>query len=140
LNPNCSLAYGSLGTALGLAGRTEEAIENQQIAIRSNPRDPSIFFPFTGMAMAHCLAGRHDRAADWTSRAIHRMPHWYIGHFLLIVAQMRMGQQDQARISTRRCLDCLPGARVADLGRVPLKDLAEMARFRDALRRAGLPD
>jgi TolB-like protein/DNA-binding CsgD family transcriptional regulator/Tfp pilus assembly protein PilF len=140
LNPNCSLAYGSLGTALGLVGRTEEAIENQQIAIRSNPRDPSIFFRFTGMAMAHCLAARHDRAADWASRAIHRMPHWYIGHFLLIVAQMRMGQQDQARISARRCLDCLPGARVADLGRVPLKDMAEMTRFEEALRRAGLPD
>lgn len=140
LNPNCSLAHGSLGTVLGLVGRTEKAIENQQIAIRSNPRDPSIFFRFTGMAMAHYLAGRYDRAADWASRAIHRMPQWYIGHFLLIVAQMRLGQEDQAGASVQRCLDILPGARVADLDRVPLRDTAEMERFRDALRRAGLPD
>lgn len=39
LNPNCSLAYGSLGTLCEVAGRTNEAIANQQIAIRSNPRD-----------------------------------------------------------------------------------------------------
>ncbi|MET4127520.1 hypothetical protein [Roseovarius sp. MBR-6] len=39
-----------------------------------------------------------------------------------------------------RCLACLPGARVADLDLSPLKDTAEMERFRDALRRTGLPD
>jgi tetratricopeptide (TPR) repeat protein len=37
LNPNCSLAYGSLGTSLAIAGRTEEAIANQEIAIRISP-------------------------------------------------------------------------------------------------------
>lgn len=140
LNPNCSLAHGSLGTALGLVGRTEEAIASQQIAIRSNPRDPSIFFRFTGMALAHYLAGRHTSAIDWASRAIHRMPYWHAGHFLLIAAQTAMGCEGQARVSARRCLECLPGSRVADLDRIPLKDAAEMTRFREALRRAGLPD
>lgn len=89
------------------------------------------------MAMAHHLAGRHESAIDWASRAIHRMPDWYIGHFLLIAAQTALGREAQARASARRCLDCLPAARVADLDRAPLKDPAEMARLRDALRRAG---
>ncbi len=59
LNPNCSLDYGSLGTVLGLVGRTDDAIANQEIAIRSNTRDPNIFFHFSSIAMAsHVQAGR----------------------------------------------------------------------------------
>ncbi|MGV8985949.1 MAG: LuxR C-terminal-related transcriptional regulator [Cypionkella sp.] len=74
LNPNCSLAYGSLGTALSLVGRLDEAIANQDIAIRSNLRDPSIFFRFTRIALAHHLAGRYDLSIEWASKAVHRMP------------------------------------------------------------------
>ena len=59
LNPNCSLAYGSLGTLLGILGRSDDAIANQEIAIRSNPLDPSIFFRFSGVALAHYMAGRY---------------------------------------------------------------------------------
>nr|WP_318246048.1 tetratricopeptide repeat protein [Seohaeicola saemankumensis] len=74
LNPNCSLAHGSLGTLLGIMGRSEEAIENQKIAIRSNPLDPSIFFRFSGLALANYMAGRYPKAIEWAERAIHRMP------------------------------------------------------------------
>lgn len=140
LNPNCSLAYGSLGTVLALVGRVEEAIENQQIAIRSNPRDPSIFFRFTGMAMAHHLARRYDSAIDWASRGIHRMPQWYIGHFLLIASLMRAGREAEAQAAVGRCLKVLPQARVANLNRIPLKDAVKLEQFRECLRRAGLPN
>jgi TolB-like protein/Flp pilus assembly protein TadD len=140
LNPNCSLAYGSLGTVLALVGRTDEAIRNQQIAIRSNPRDPSIFFRFSGMAMAHYLAGRHDEAVVWADRSAHRMPHWYIAHFLLIASHAGAGRMDDARSAVARCLEALPEARVADLDRVPLKDPAAMEALRAALRTSGLPE
>ncbi|PVE20525.1 hypothetical protein DC522_31820 [Microvirga sp. KLBC 81] len=38
-NPNFSLAYGSLGTTLAWAGRSDESIATVEIAIRLNPRD-----------------------------------------------------------------------------------------------------
>ena len=47
LNPNCSLAYGSLGTVLSYSGEPDESIRNNEIAIRSNPRDISIFFRYS---------------------------------------------------------------------------------------------
>ncbi|WP_425661349.1 tetratricopeptide repeat protein [Roseobacter sp. EG26] len=53
LNPNCSLADGSLGTLLGILGRSEEAIANQETAIRANPLDPSIFFRRSTFALGH---------------------------------------------------------------------------------------
>ena len=53
LNPNCSLAYGTLGTVLSFSGEPEKSIINNEIAIRLNPMNPSIFFRFSGIAMAH---------------------------------------------------------------------------------------
>ena len=60
LNPNCSLAHGSLGAVLSYMGEPDESIRNNEIAIRTNPRDPRIFFRFSGIVMAHFVAGRYD--------------------------------------------------------------------------------
>ncbi len=140
LNPNCSVAYGSLGTALSLVGRVEESIANQEIAIRSNPRDPSIFFRFTGISLAHFLAGRYDAAVEWAGKAVHRMPKWYFGHFLLAASHMRANRLEEAKAAVDRCREVLPDASVSQLDRIPLKDATEMERFRDSLRKAGLPE
>ena len=62
LNSNCSLAYGSLGTVLSYSGEPDESIKNNEIAIRLNPKDISIFFRYSGLAMAHFVAGRYSDA------------------------------------------------------------------------------
>ena len=140
INPNCSLAYGSLGTALAMAGRIDEAIANQEIAIRSNPRDPSIFFRFTGIALAHYLAERYEQAIEWAERAIHLMPQWFYGHFLLAASHLDAGRHAQALAAIFRCREVLPGAALPLLERFPLKDPVRMEQMRDSLRRAGLPE
>jgi TolB-like protein/Flp pilus assembly protein TadD len=140
LNPNCSLAYGSLGTILGFVGRSDEAITNQQIAIRSNPRDPSIFFRFSGMAMAHYMAGRYGDAIDWATRAVHRMPTWYMGHFLLAAGHMQVGQVAEGRAAVLACLEALPDSVLGDLERIPLTDTQAMDALRTCLRDAGMPE
>jgi TolB-like protein len=137
LNPNCSVAYGSLGTALAIAGRAEEAIANQEIAIRMNPRDPSIFFRFSGLALAHYTAGDFDAAIHWAERAIHRMPRWYLAHFLLVASHVALGRPDPARAAVAACQAVLPGASVLDAERMPLRDPAKMQEFRDRLCAAG---
>jgi tetratricopeptide (TPR) repeat protein len=63
LNPNCSLAYGSLGSILSESGDPEESIKNSEIAIRINPKDPSIFFRYYGIALAHFSASRYSDAS-----------------------------------------------------------------------------
>lgn len=138
LNPNCSVAYGSLGTALALVGRVDEAIANQEIAIRSNPRDPSIFFRFTGIALAHYQAGRFDVAIEWASKSVHRMPQWYLGHFLLAACHVREMRLAEAKAAIDHCYEALPGTSIADLERMSLKDTTEMELLRDCLHRAGV--
>ena len=139
LNPNCSVAYGSLGTTLGLVGRTEEAIANQNIAIRSNPRDPSIFFRFSGLSLAHYLAGRYDLAIEWSERAIHRRPSWYFAHFVRTASHMALDQLPAAELARQACVTLIPDVTVADLDRVPIKDGMKMEELRGRLRAAGFP-
>lgn len=140
LNPNCSLAYGSLGTALSLVGRSEEAITNQEIAIRSNPRDPSIFFRFSGVALAHYMAGRYDIAIEWANLSIQRMPQWHMAHFIRAASYVRAGRLDAAKDAVVNCRVAMPNASISHLDRMPLKDDMEMERLRDCLRKAGLPE
>lgn len=140
INPNCSVAMGSLGTCLALMGRPEEAIVRQELAIRSNPRDPSIFFRFSGLALANYLMDRHEAAADWAERAVGRMPSWHFGHFLLIASLVAQGKHDQARDAVARCLDVLPKTTLADLKRVPVRDVVKMEELRSRLQQAGFAD
>ncbi len=137
LNPNCSVAYGSLGTALAIAGETADAIANQQVAIRMNPRDPSIFFRFSGLALAHYAAGDFENAILWAERAIHRMPRWYLAHFLIAASHVALERSAQARASVDTCLAVLPGITVADAERIPLRDAEKMQVFRARLGAAG---
>jgi TolB-like protein/DNA-binding CsgD family transcriptional regulator len=138
LNPNCSVAYGTLGTSLGLVGRVEEALTCQQIAIRSNPRDPSIFFRYTGMALAHHLAGRHDAAVEWATKAVHIMPQWYLGHYVLAASHQQAGRTAEAATAIKACTQAMPDASVADLDRMPLRDPDQIAALKSSLREAGL--
>jgi len=139
LNPNCSLAYGSLGTLLGILGRSDEAIANQDIAIRSNPLDPSIFFRFSGLALAHYMAGRFETAIEWAERAIHRRPSWFFAHFVLAASHIALGHDKDAASAVKAALYALPGIGVEDLDRVPLKDPEKMATLRERLIKAGFP-
>ena len=125
---------------VSLVGRIDEAIANSEIAIRSNPRDPSIFFRFTVISLAHYLAERYDVAIEWADKAVQRMPTWYFGHFLLIASHVRMDRMAQARTIADRCCTILPDISISQLSRMPLKDNVEMERFRDCLLKAGLPE
>lgn len=140
LNPNCSVAYGSLGTALSLSGQLDEAIANSEIAIRSNPRDPSIFFRFTVISLSHYLAQRYDYAIKWADKAIQRMPNWYFGHFLLVASYVQSDQMANAKRTVDRCCTALPDISITQLNRMPLEDLGAMARLRESLIQAGIPE
>ena len=137
LNPNCSLAYGSLGTLLGILGRPDEAIANQEIAIRSNPLDPSIFFRFSGLALAHYMAGRYATAIKWAERAIHRMPRWYFAHFVLAASYIALDRHQDATNAVKSCQNTLPEIGINDLNRLPLKDTNKLNEMRTRLLKAG---
>jgi tetratricopeptide (TPR) repeat protein len=141
LNPNCSVAHSSLGTVLGFSGESDESIRNNEIAIRSNPKDPSIFFRYSGIAMAHFVAGRYQEASQWARKSINRKPNWRIGHAVLASSLAQLNLLEEAKEAVNNFLENVPDETINDLRKVlPFKKPDDAQRFEEGLRNAGMPE
>ena len=139
LNPNCSLAYGSRGTLLAILGQSDAGIEDQEIAINSNPLDPSILFRFSGVALAHYAADRFDLTIEWANRALHHNDEWYLAHFLKIASFVALEDSTKANDAAEACPRLIPTVSVDLLERMPLQRKTKMAELRTKLVLAGVP-
>ena len=109
LNVNCSLARGSYGSILARLGRSEEAIEETLIAIRSDPRNPSIFFRYTTLATSLFALGRFEEAIEHARRAIGLKPRFLNAYVPLICAMQALGREEEAILALDRCtVECGP--------------------------------
>ena len=54
------------------AGRFGEAIAKDLLAIRLNPRDPSVVFRYKDLSVAYFGLGDFEAAIVWTQRAVQR--------------------------------------------------------------------
>ena len=141
LNPNCHLAYGSLGTVLSIVGEPDESIRNNEIALRSNPKDPSIFFRYSGIAMAHFRAGRYSEASQWARKSINRKPNWRIGHAILVSSFVQLNLFEEAEGAVDIYLENIPNEKISGLREVIHFEKSEdKHRFEAGLRKAGLPE
>jgi len=140
LNPNCSLAYGTLGTILSYSGKPDESIKNNEIAIRSNPKDPSIFFRFSGIAMAHFMAGRYLEASHWASKSVHRKPNWRLGNAILASSLAQLNRFQEAKEAVDNYIENVPNATISEFRKLPIKNQDDARRFEEGLRKAGLPE
>ena len=138
LNPNCSLAYGTLGTILAYSGQTDRSIRNNEIAMRLNPRDPSIFFRYIGLAVANYIGGRYDQSLDWAEKTVVSRPNFDYGHALLIASHAKLGQNQKASAALSRFLDASPDATISDLARMPFSSHRYFEQLAAGLRAAGL--
>ena len=139
LNPNCSLAYGSLGTVLSFAGESDESIRNNEIAIRSNPRDLSIFFRFSAIAVAHFVAGRYEEAVKWARKSVQRKVNWHVGHAALVASLAHLGRIEEAKNALADYVEAVPEAAISRVNRLPFKNQSDADRMAEGLRIAGLP-
>jgi adenylate cyclase len=140
INPNCSVGWGSLGTALCYAGHPSEGITNNEIAIRSDPLNPSIFFRYSGLALGHYLTGDYERAAEWAKKSIQRNREWYLGHVYFIAALAQLDRIEEAQSALHEYLTLLPRASISELRRLPLKIIGDFEHLCAGLRKAGLPE
>jgi adenylate cyclase len=140
INPNFSVAYGSMGMTLAFSGEPERSMEHTRRAMQMNPRDPSIFFRYSSMALAHYLLGDHSQAVDWAHRAIARKPNWWVSHATLVASLWALGRYEAATKAAQALREQVPLLRVAQLPLAPIVENPAFGEFRRALRAAGLPD
>ena len=114
INPNCSEGYGVLGWCLVYAGRFEEAIQNEILAIRLNPRDPSIFFRYGDLSAAYFGLGDFENAVIWAQRALHRNQFVHYVWMYLVASYMTLGRKDEASAAVKDWIALMPWCNVSE--------------------------
>jgi adenylate cyclase len=139
INPNCSLAFGTLGTVHAWSGQTEESIANNELAIRINPRDPSIFFRHFGLGLAHFLAARYSAALDQANLVVQMRPTWWLGQLLYAASLAKSGRVAEACRVIEDLRSVRPDFTIQSLAVLPFAQARDREHFSGALSAAGLP-
>lgn len=135
INPSFSLALGSSGTALAWAGRSAEAISRSEQALAANQKDPSNFFRFNTIAVAHFTDGAYEQALDWADKTLERRSKFIVPHLIGIAAAAHLNAPDLAA-RTDRLLDEFPETGRAGLNYAPFTRAEDREALRTGLERA----
>jgi TolB-like protein/class 3 adenylate cyclase len=141
LNPHASASLVQSAFVRTWLGEPEVAIHQLQRAMRNSPVDALMFSMHTGMALAHCVAGRDDEAYAWAEKALQRNPLASPAVRVAAASAALLGRRADATkyLSLLRQLD--PGLRLSTLGeRMVLRQPEHFERLVDGLRKAGLPE
>jgi len=138
LNPNFAAAHGYLALALGLAGRSDEAIAHGEQAIHMSPHDPQNAIFNTAIAAAHYLAGRYAEAVVFGRKALQQRTQFTSGHRIYVASLAQAGQLDEAREALMRLKKVFPEMTIAWIERYVPYTPGPMAKFLEGMRKAGL--
>jgi adenylate cyclase len=135
--PGCADAYLTLGRALNMACRDEEAIEYVEKAIRLNPFPPTHYYMHLGFANLHLR--NYDPAVSAFKKALSLSPKNQPARGALIVTYVEMGKMDEARSETEELLRIDPRWTSKGFEKMsPYKDPEVTKRRADAWRKVGL--
>ncbi|MFZ0988179.1 MAG: tetratricopeptide repeat protein [Xanthobacteraceae bacterium] len=138
LNPTFAAAHGYLGLALALDGRSEQAINHLEQAIRMSPHDPQNALFNLGLASAHYLAGGYTEAVSCGRKAMQQRFGLTNGHRIYIASLAQAGQIDEARTALARLQELHPENSIAWIERNIPYTPGPMAKFLEGMRKAGL--
>jgi adenylate cyclase len=137
-DPNFAWAYSLLGQTLHYAGRSREAIEPLEIAMRLDPNDQDPFLHH--LAMAYFGLSRYEDAAALLKRRIIRKPETDISRVLLAACYGHLGRAQEAQAVWQEVLRVNPLYSLEHRRRVmPYNDPADFQQIVDGLRKAEVP-
>src|SRR6266446_3628152 len=136
LNLNFAAAHGFLGCALAFDGRSDQAIDHIEQAIRMSPHDPQNALLNAALGFAHYVAGRYAEAAGFARKAIQQRFELTNGHRVYVVSLAQAGRIDEARAALARLQELLPEISIAWIERnIPFTP-GPMAKFLEGFRKA----
>jgi TolB-like protein len=142
-NSNWAEAWFWGGWVKNWLGEPEAAIERFARAIRLNPLDPSIGEVRAGVSHAHFFLGHYDEAASWATMALQDNPDFQPALRMEAASSAMAGRLEQGHQALLRLRQLNPALRVSNLKDVsfgPYRRAEDIARYEEALRRAGLPE
>jgi adenylate cyclase len=140
VNPNLSLGYAGMGTAYSYAGDAKAGIAHAQTALRLNPQDPSNFFRYSGMAVAHFVAGEYEACKECAEKSLQGNADWRLAHIMLIASLVCLGEDEAARSAKDQFLRCCPDERIGTAGAMPFKSDDHRQLLITCLAKVGMPD
>jgi adenylate cyclase len=134
LNPN--FVDGRFAFLLAGAGRSSEAIDYMQHAMRLDPLYPLRYRFYLGLSLF--LAGQNEEAIEHLREAAHRLPGFPAGYEMLAAAAAAAGRDNEAHEAVARVLAAKPDFTVAEFLRfMRLERKEDSVRVAQALRKAG---
>jgi tetratricopeptide (TPR) repeat protein len=140
LNPNLATAWHFGGWVSVWLGEPDVAIERVARAMRLSPLDPFTFLAQGSIALAHFAAGHYDEAISWAQRSIREKPNFLPSIRIFAASCAMAGRQKDAQEAIARLRQLNPTFRVSDVKDVYRARPDDLARYEQALRKAGLPE
>jgi TolB-like protein/class 3 adenylate cyclase/Flp pilus assembly protein TadD len=141
LNPNLAWAWLFSGWANVIRGNAEKGIECVARAMRLSPQDPQVFSMQTAIAFGQFVLGRYDEALSWAEKARRERPSLALPTCIVAASAALSGRLDDARsaMAVLRRLD--PDLGISNVNALQvIKRPEDLAKWTEALRRAGLPE
>jgi adenylate cyclase len=139
LDPNYADGHGMLGAALNRAGRPEEGYQAIQMAMRLNPRHGFVYYSIVGDSLF--LMGRTEEAVSAFKKAIELNPQFARARRRLAAAYGQMGRIEDAEWEAAELLTLEPDFSIArERESEMFKNPADLERYIEGLRKAGLPE
>ena len=135
INPSFSLATASYGTACAWAGRWQDAIHYSQQALSANPKDPSNFFRFNTIAVAHFTAGDFEQSLEWAERTVERKKKFLVPHLIRVASSAHL-ETSNFSAKVAELLDEFPAARTVYQELTPFTRQQDQDSLRVELERA----
>ena len=141
LNPNWARAWSSSGWLRVWTGDPDTAIRHFAQFKRLSPLDPNMPASMSGNAFAHFFAGRYDEACAQAEQVLQEKPNFHPGLRVCAASHALAGRMERARNALLQLRQIDPKLRVSNLGDLtPLQRPKDVARYAEAMRKAGLPE
>jgi tetratricopeptide (TPR) repeat protein len=125
---------------LAWLGRSMEAIERAQLALRLSPYDRLLFVPYIALAQLYFYLGQFEAAADAAQSAIDSNPRFSVPRAMLAAALVRLGRVDEAKVAAQHALALEPGFTISGFAATVGIARDVYSRFAEAWGEAGLPE
>lgn len=141
LNSNLARAWQSSGWLRVWIGDPDTAIRHFAQLRRLSPLDPWMSVALSATAFAHFFAGRYEEACALAEQALQETPNLHQALRAAVASNALAGRMDRARNALARLRRIDPSLRVSNLGNItPLRRPEDVAKYADAMRKAGLPE
>jgi TolB-like protein/class 3 adenylate cyclase len=141
LNPNLAWAWLFSGWVNVWIGEPEVAIQRFAHAMRLSPQDPLYFQMQAGTAAAHFFAGRYAEASTWAEAAVRGQRSFLLVLCTAAAANALAGRTAEAGKAMARLRQFDPNLSLSNLGDLlTLRRPEDVAKWREGLRKAGLPE